>query len=133
MRRYWLCLLSLSANICLAENIHPDVSSAIEYTTPTDTCPLPKNYSFTMPVDVELLKKDEKRYFECDVKFAETLVGDFEKLKSSARHGLTQSQAELILSNMASIQTELENRKQRRERYLQLNARKFNHINLNPE
>ena len=35
---------------------------------------------------------------------ADDLLEDMEELKSSAKHGLTQTQADLILANMAAIQ-----------------------------
>ena len=49
-------------------------------------------------------ERKEKRWRKCLAKYKQDLLEDMERLKSSAQHGLTQQQANAILTNMALIQ-----------------------------
>ena len=46
-----------------------------------------------------------KRWKKCTKKYKDGLLVDMEDLKASAQHGLNQEQADIILANMAKIQT----------------------------
>jgi hypothetical protein len=58
-------------------------------------------------VDSYTRKRQERklaRWQKCTNEYKSALLEDMEELKSSAKHGLTQTQADLILANMAAIQ-----------------------------
>ena len=50
------------------------------------------------------LKSKEQRWRTCVASYKVTLLQDMEALKGSANHGITQAQANIILTNMALIQ-----------------------------
>ena len=50
------------------------------------------------------LKSKEQRWRKCVASYKVTLLQDMEALKGSANHGITQAQANIILTNMALIQ-----------------------------
>lgn len=49
-------------------------------------------------------QRKEKRWRKCVARYKKGLLDDMERLKGSAQHGLTQAQADAILSNMALVQ-----------------------------
>ena len=58
-------------------------------------------------VDSYTRKRQERkltRWKKCTKEYKSALLEDMEELKSSAQHGLTKPQADLILANMAAIQ-----------------------------
>ncbi|MFT5098580.1 MAG: hypothetical protein ACJAX5_003556 [Patiriisocius sp.] len=108
--------------LSLAAEVHRDVAKAIDYGLPELTCDKPtlpgkgkdvvdSNGSVNRDdVDNYALgryKRAEKRWMKCLTKYKEGLMSDFETLRNSATHGLTETQAKLILSNMANIQAVL--------------------------
>ena len=50
------------------------------------------------------LKSKERRWRKCVASYKTILLQDMETLKASASHGVTQPQANIILTNMALIQ-----------------------------
>lgn len=100
--------------------IHPEVQKALDYTLPELTCEQPKLPGVTSDVvdpatgavnraDVDSytlgrFERAEKRWKKCVTKYKKGLLKDFEKLKASASHGLTQAQANAIMGNMKTIQ-----------------------------
>ncbi len=50
------------------------------------------------------LKSKEQRWRTCVASYKVTLLQDMEALKGSANHGITQAQANIILTNLALIQ-----------------------------
>ena len=129
-----VCCLSIGVCIApaaLGADTHPEVQAALDYEIPTNTCTRPRSdiatRTITAPTqsagslnvfegsntgdvsDVDTntrkrLERKEKRWKKCVAKYKQGLLDDMERLKASARHGLTQSQADAILSNMARIQ-----------------------------
>lgn len=49
-------------------------------------------------------ERKEKRWRKCLAEYKEGLLHDFERLRGSAQHGLTEEQARVILTNMALVQ-----------------------------
>ncbi len=114
-----------------ATDLHPEVKSALEYAVPENTCRKPRGSedlrSVSAPTqssgslnvfegsntgDVseidsytrKRIARKEKRWKKCVDEYKQDLLADMERLKSSAQHGLTQEQANKILTNMARIQ-----------------------------
>lgn len=50
-------------------------------------------------------ERKEKRWRKCLAKYKQGLLDDFERLNSSAQHGLTEEQAHTILTHMALVQS----------------------------
>jgi hypothetical protein len=50
------------------------------------------------------LKSKERRWRKCVASYKAILLQDMEALKDSATYGITQAQANIILSNLAVIQ-----------------------------
>jgi hypothetical protein len=123
--------LILFAPVVFGEETHPAVQSAMTYTLPENTCgsdayiildteTTPPSQasgstsffegSSTASVsDVDgyarkRLERKEKRRQQCITKYKDGLLKDIDKLKGSAKHGLTQDQAQTILANMKMIQ-----------------------------
>jgi len=121
------CIATLLApNIAFGADLdrepHKNVIAAMAYTLPTLECEQPvlpgksrdvvdPNGSVTrLDVDSYQLgryKRAEKRWTKCVTKYKTRLMEDFEAVKGSAAHGLTEAQAKTILNNMATIQAAL--------------------------
>ena len=131
--RFCSILILLTPALTFAE-IHPKVQAALDYQVPENTCGVkPKSFESTgevvgapiedpssttifegtgademSDIDTNTRRRQErkmKRWKKCTAKFKEGLLVDMEDLKASAQHGLTQAQADIILANMAKIQT----------------------------
>jgi hypothetical protein len=134
MKTLRLCgfLILLMPAISLAET-HSKVQAALDYQLPENTCGTkPKSFESSgeaigtpiqdssstsvfegsgaeemSDVDSYTRKRQERkltRWKKCTKKYKSALLGDMKELKSSAQHGLTTPQADLILANMAAIQ-----------------------------
>ena len=130
--RFLSCLILLMPVLSFAET-HPDVSAALDYQLPENACRTkPKSFESSgeaigtpiqdssstsvfegsgaeemSDVDSYTRKRQERkltRWKKCTKEYKSALLGDMEELKSSAQHGLTKPQADLILANMAAIQ-----------------------------
>ena len=107
-----------------AADVHPEVQRALDYQLPELTCTKPHLPGVSKDVvdpatgavnraDVDSYtlgryERAEKRWMKCLTKYKKGLMKDFEKLKGSAAHGLTQAQANAIMGNMKLIQTAVE-------------------------
>ena len=107
------------------------VQAALDYQVPENTCSKPTifaneavvaapvqdpssvsffegsntaNVSDTSSYDLERQARKEKRWEKCLAGYKEGLLEDMERLKGSAQHGLTQAQANTIVTNMVLIQ-----------------------------
>jgi len=115
----------------LVAETHPAVQAALEYQLPANTCgeqvivlinestgPAQESGatsffegSSTASVsDIDgyerkRLERKEKRRLLCVTDYKETLLAAFEALKNSAQHGISREQADIILKNMALIQS----------------------------
>ena len=56
------------------------------------------------PLELKRYERQRRRWERCVREYKEALLASFERLKRSARHGLTRSQANLIAGNLALIQ-----------------------------
>lgn len=113
--------LLLTPVTSFAKDIHPDVEKAVKYTLPEMTCAKPELPGASKDVvdpatgnvqraDVDSytlgrFERAEKRWKKCLTKYKAGLMEDFERLKSSASHGLNQTQATKIMGNMKTIQS----------------------------
>ena len=124
------CLILMLPGLAFAE-IHREVQDALDYHLPENTCSKPKiiesSENVTPPAQAagsaelfvgssssevsdmdsytrKRLQKKERRWRTCVAKYKVNLLEDMEELKSSASHGLTQEQANAILTHMAFIQ-----------------------------
>jgi hypothetical protein len=112
--------LLVAPALSFAADIHPDVQKALDYNLPELTCTKPElpgaskdvvdsNGNVTRAdVDSYTLgryERAEKRWNKCLAKYKKGLMKDFERLKNSAAHGLTQAQANTIMGKMKTIQS----------------------------
>ena len=113
--------LMLTPAISFAEDIHPEVEKALKYTLPAMSCDKPELPGASKDVvdpatgnvqraDIDSytlgrFERAEKRWNKCLTKYKTALMEDFERLKSSASYGLTQTQATTIMGNMKRIQS----------------------------
>jgi len=116
----WVLAALLSANLTQAESHpHKEVVAALGWELPTNECSKPRLMAQSSNVvdgkgareitdvdsyTIERYNRKEKRWQKCLNKYKERLMKDFERLKGSAQHGLTQQQANQILTKMALIQ-----------------------------
>lgn len=130
--RFFSYLILLTPLFPFAEP-HPDVNAALDYQLPENTYRT-KSKSFESSteaigkpvatsgllnifegsgaeemsdVDSYTRKREERRlgrWQKCTKEYKDTLLGDMKELKARAKQGLTQTQADLILENMAAIQ-----------------------------
>ena len=103
-----------------AENVtHKEVIAALEWELPANECLKPKLIAQSSNIvdsegaraitDVDSYtigryNRKEKRWRKCVQNYKEELMKDFQKLRGSAKYGLTQDQANAILAKMALIQ-----------------------------
>lgn len=106
--------------VCQAAEVHPEVQRALNYNLPELTCKQPKLPGASKDVvdpatgavnraDVDSytlgrFERAERRWKKCVTKYKKGLMKDFERLKDSASHGLTQTQANAIMANMKLVQ-----------------------------
>lgn len=120
-----LMLLSLTsvAQATDQQKVHPEVRKALAWTLPVNSCKEPKAIGALVDVSnegadsgprsdvdsytLDRFKRKERRWKKCVDKYKDGLQDDFERLRGSAQHGLTQPQADAILSNMKLIQSVL--------------------------
>ncbi|MFK7915858.1 MAG: hypothetical protein AB8B93_18235 [Pseudomonadales bacterium] len=121
------CLISLallgfasSASAADAPQTHPKVVEALEWSLPANSCKQPRSVGTVTKVNNEgadsgaradidshtlaRYERKKKRWLKCVDKYKDGLRGDFETLRGSAQHGLTQDQANAIMSKMKLIQ-----------------------------
>ncbi len=112
--------LLLTPTISLAE-VHPDVKKALDYQLPALSCTQPElpgagkdvydpatgavNRADVDSYTLGRFERAEKRWKKCVASYKKGLFKDFERLKSSASHGLTQDQANTIMAKMKTIQS----------------------------
>ncbi len=112
--------LILAPTIGFSAEVHPEVQKALDYSLPELTCTQPHLPGSSKDIvdpatgavnraDVDSytlgrFERAEKRWKKCVTKYKKGLMKDFERLKSSASHGLTQAQANAIMANMKQIQ-----------------------------
>tara|TARA_R110002072_G_scaffold59158_3_gene150724 strand:- start:10007 stop:10429 length:423 start_codon:yes stop_codon:yes gene_type:complete len=114
--------LILAPSMTIAAEVHKDVTAAVNYSLPELTCIQPvlpgkgidvvESDGKVQREDVDSYKlgrykRQENRWVKCVAKYKKGLMKDFETLKDSASHGLTEAQAKTILANMANIQAAL--------------------------
>ena len=103
-----------------AENdLHDNVIAALNWELPANPCSKPRLIAQSSNVvdgegaraitdvdsyTIDRYERKERRWEKCTGNYKKKLMSDFEELKDSARHGLTQDQANQILSKMALIQ-----------------------------
>ena len=110
-------LLVLSAGVFA--DVHPEVQRSLGYQLPASDCgdePTLRGVSTfrdnaekaaQTDVDHYTRKRHErrhKRWSKCNDKYRDGLMKDFNRLKDSAQHGMTQEQAQVVLGHMKSIQ-----------------------------
>ena len=116
--------LIMTPSLALSAEPHPDVQAALNYSIPENTCIKPvlpgvskdvvdpatgaTNRADLDSYTLGRYKRAEKRWMKCLTKHKEGLMKDFDSLKNSASHGLTQTQAKAIMSNMKGIQAVIE-------------------------
>ena len=114
------CLLSFNV---MAADVHPAIKSALNWKMPIHGCGAKPRMTGAgiATVDesgttrredydshkLDRYKRKQKRWNKCITRYRKTLMKDFETLKGTAQHGLTQTQADIILGNMKTIQTTL--------------------------
>ena len=111
-------LLGLSAP-AVADDPHPAVRAALDWQLPAHACgakPLLRKGSDyanetheTVLSDVDHYTRERherklKRWDKCMTRYRKALMQDFGELKDSVRHGMTQAQAEAVLSKLKLIQ-----------------------------
>lgn len=112
------------ANAALAADApqtHPEVQAALNWALPANTCKQPRSVGTVTKVNnegadsgaradvdsytIERYERKKKRWLKCVDGYKDDLKGDFETLRGSAQHGLTQAQANTILGKMKLIQS----------------------------
>jgi len=89
----------------IAQDVHPDVQVALDWKLPAHDCEPPTvKQSHVTSGQERKYKKAAQKYEKCMNKYKSGLVEDQKKMMGSAVHGLTQDQADIIMSNMKAIQ-----------------------------
>ena len=114
--------IALTGTVAKAD-VHPEVQAALDWQLPAHSCgsqpTLTKGSDYanethetvTSNVDHytrERYERKLKRWNKCMDKYRKALVKDFGELKDSVRHGMTQQQAETVLTKLKLIQDTLE-------------------------
>ena len=115
-----ILLAAPSAHVRAAAELHPEVRAALDYQLPENTCDKPALIAQAATVvdgqgareqtdvdsyTIDRFRRKEKRWQDCLDAYRQTLMNDFDRLKASASHGLTQAQADLILGKMKRLQS----------------------------
>jgi hypothetical protein len=116
---FCLALLLMLPGYAQSET-HELVQQALDYELPVNDCERPEIVVSTATVTdgggqtrtqtdadsytIARYERKENRWQTCVEEYREGLMADFEKLKSSAQHGLTQAQADIIVGKMALLQ-----------------------------
>ena len=110
-------LMALSAGA--AAEVHPEVQKSLDYQIPTSECgeeptlrgvsTFRDNSEKAAQTDVDHYTRERherrhKRWSKCNDKYRDVLMKDFNRLRDSAQHGMTQDQAQVVLGHMKSIQ-----------------------------
>ncbi len=96
-------------NTCSKPDIVADDTNVAPPVQDTGSVPFFEGSNTTNVSDLDGYERDRqerkgKRWRKCLAEYKAGLLDDMERLKSSAQHGLTQEQANAIVSNMALIQ-----------------------------
>jgi hypothetical protein len=105
-------LIPLLASVLLstntfAEDIHPEVLSALDWALPSHDCVPPKikaSHDSTSSTERKY-KKAKKKFEKCYDGYKANLIEQQQNMMEVAKHGLTQEQAEIIMGNMKLIQS----------------------------
>ena len=115
--KFFLVILVFSGSVFA--DVHPEVQKSLDYQLPASDCgdePMLRgvntfrdNAEKAAQTDVDhyTRKRHErrhKRWSKCNDKYRDGLLKDFGQLKDSAKHGMTQEQAQVVLGHMKSIQ-----------------------------
>ena len=121
MRTLNLVCFSLVLAFCTSAfaDVHPEVQKSLDYQLPVSECgdePLLRGEktfrdkaekAAETDIDHYTRKRHErkhKRWSKCNNKYRDVLMKDFNRLKDSAKHGMTQAQAQVVMGHMKSIQ-----------------------------
>lgn len=116
-----LAVYSSSALATEAPRTHPKVQQALDWELPVNGCKQPRSVGTVTKVNnegadsgaradvdsytLDRYKRKKKRWLKCVDQYKDGLRADFETLRGSAQHGLTQAQANKIMSKMKLIQS----------------------------
>lgn len=118
-----ILLLLMAAHPARGEDtpkVHKKVQQALDWELPKNKCVMPKAPGKKKQVNddmgsshtewdvdtytLERYQRKENRWKKCVERYKSNLAKEFETLKNSAQYGLTQPQADTILSHMKLIQ-----------------------------
>lgn len=101
--------LTLVSSALVAAEVHPEVQAALNWQLTPSTChEITAGLSSDATTERRNIEKAMEDRAECVQQYKQDLLADFERLKSSASHGLTQDQANTILGHMKMIQKAIE-------------------------
>ncbi len=89
--------------VVLAESVHPDVQAALDWQMPENECEFKIRRTNVGGREDRLYKKAMKKYEKCIASYLAGLAAEREKMMAVAHHGLTQAQADTILTHMGVI------------------------------
>lgn len=90
--------------VVLAESVHPDVQAALDWQMPENECEFKIRRTNVGGREDRLYKKAMKKYEKCNASYLAGLASEREELMAVAHHGLTQAQADTILTHMGVIE-----------------------------
>jgi len=114
------CALFVLMPVYAESQPHEKVQTALDWALPVNACIKPKMIAVTAKVtdsegsrtqtDVDSYtigryQRKEKRWNSCVEKYKSDLMVEFSELKDSAQYGVTKAQADIIMGNMAMIQS----------------------------
>ena len=115
----FLFLLALLSPVFAQAETHAKVQEALDWELPVNKCNRPAIIARSSnvvdgqgdrevtDVDSNTIRRHErklKRFESCLAKYKKAILADHNKMKDSAKYGITRAQADIILGNMAYIQ-----------------------------
>ena len=91
----------------LAQDVHPEVQAALDWTLPSHDCVPPKiKASHDSSSGTERkYNKAKKKFEKCYDGYKADLIEQQQSMMAVAKHGLSQEQADIIMRNMKLIQS----------------------------
>ena len=91
--------------VVMAQEVHPDVQTALDWQLPKNECKFKLERSSDTTGMDRKYKRAMKKYEKCIGNYLTGLAVEREKMMAVARHGITQEQADIIMGHMRGIQT----------------------------
>jgi hypothetical protein len=106
-----VCFLQITAGAFAADSaeVHSEISWALAYETPVQTCKRPKaRQSNEVAGQFDRFRRKMEKYTKCVNKYHQLLIEDHQRIVKAAEFGITEQQAQSMIAKVRHIEATVE-------------------------